>query len=303
MDYTKIVIIKKSEYIDNIDALVDQDEYNETMKNLKRNKNNNKVLKERIVMIASSAFVMTALTVTGVYMNQSAKEQEDNGYTMDMTQLPQTSEENTTEYVKNIVEPTPEASIEDDLDYAQGTYRGMITPKAEDETSLARGDVETEQAQEVKEQVDGTEVVIAKTLSFSEEEGLLRPVQGDIIMHYSMDSTIYFATLDQYKYNPATVISAKEGTQVVASADGQVVDIFNNAEVGDGIVLDLGDGYLMTYAQLRDISVKEGDYVSTGDVLGAVNVPTKYYSLEGSNLYVSLSRDGELCSLEELLSE
>ena len=36
LDYTKIVIISKGEYIDNKDALVDQDEYIETMMNLKR---------------------------------------------------------------------------------------------------------------------------------------------------------------------------------------------------------------------------------------------------------------------------
>lgn len=36
LDYTKIVIISKNEYIDNIDAIVDKDEYNETMTNLKR---------------------------------------------------------------------------------------------------------------------------------------------------------------------------------------------------------------------------------------------------------------------------
>ena len=269
------------------------------MKNLKRNKNNNKVLKERIVMIASSAFVMTALTVTGVYMNQSAKEQEDNGYSIDMTQLSETQESETIEYVKNTVEPTPSASIEDDLDYANGTFRGMITPAQEEDTSLAQA----EEEEVVKAPVDATDVVIAKTLSFSEEEGLLRPVQGDIIMHYSMDSTVYFATLDQYKYNPATVIAAQEGSDVLASADGQIVDIFNNAEVGNGIVMDLGDGYLLTYAQLTDITVEEGDYVSVGDVLGSVATPTKYYTLEGSNLYVSMSRDGELCSLEELLSE
>lgn len=250
-------------------------------------------------MIASSAFVMTALTVTGVYMNQAAKEQEDDGYSIDLTQMSQVQESQTTEYAKNTVEQTPSASIEDDLDYADGTFRGMITPQEEDETSLAQ----TQESEEIEAPVDATDVVIARTLSFSEEEGLLRPVQGDIIMHYSMDSTIYFATLDQYKYNPATVIGAEEGSDVLASADGQIVDIFNNAEVGNGIVMDLGDGYLLTYAQLADITVEEGDYVSMGDVLGTVATPTKYYTLEGSNLYVSLSRDGELCSLEELLSE
>ena len=36
LDYTKIVIICKSEYIDNKDALIDNDEFNETMINLER---------------------------------------------------------------------------------------------------------------------------------------------------------------------------------------------------------------------------------------------------------------------------
>ena len=247
-------------------------------------------------MIASSAFVMTALTVTGVYMNQSAKEQEDNGYTIDMSQLSKVEE--STEYVKNVATPTPQADIADDLDYAEGTFRGMIEPVQDTELAQVQATKEP-----VKAPVDATDVVIAKTLTFSEEEGLLRPVQGDIIMHYSMDSTVYFATLDQYKYNPATIIAAEEGSDVLAGADGQIVDLFFNEEVGNGIVMDLGDGYLLTYAQLSDITVKEGDYVSVGDVLGSVAAPTKYYSLEGSNLYVSLSRDGELCSMKGLLSE
>ena len=36
LDYTKIVIITKSEYIDTKDALIDKDEFNETMVNLER---------------------------------------------------------------------------------------------------------------------------------------------------------------------------------------------------------------------------------------------------------------------------
>ena len=36
LDYTKIVIINKGEYIDTQDALIDKDEYNETMVNLDR---------------------------------------------------------------------------------------------------------------------------------------------------------------------------------------------------------------------------------------------------------------------------
>ena len=36
LDYTKIVIISKTEYVDSVDAIIDKDEYNELMKNLGR---------------------------------------------------------------------------------------------------------------------------------------------------------------------------------------------------------------------------------------------------------------------------
>lgn len=36
LDYTKIVILQKTEYLDTVDALVDKDEFNETMVNLER---------------------------------------------------------------------------------------------------------------------------------------------------------------------------------------------------------------------------------------------------------------------------
>ena len=36
LDYSKIVIIAKTEYIDSVDAIIDKDEFNETMINLER---------------------------------------------------------------------------------------------------------------------------------------------------------------------------------------------------------------------------------------------------------------------------
>ena len=36
-----------------------------------------------------------------------------------------------------------------------------------------------------------------------------------------------------------------------------------------------------------------GDRVSRGDLLGFVSEPTKYYSVEGSNLYFQMLKDGE----------
>ena len=130
-------------------------------------------------------------------------------------------------------------------------------------------------------------------LHYSPEKGLAYPAQGDILMHFSMDKSIYFTTLDQYRYNPAVIFSVDEGRQVYACADGKVVDIHEDAKLGLTLTLDLGDGYLATYGQLHNLAVLENNYVNEGDALGVVNAPTKYYSLEGSNLYFQLTKDGE----------
>ena len=57
--------------------------------------------------------------------------------------------------------------------------------------------------------------------------------------------------------------------------------------------MDLGDGYSITYGQLKDANVEIDDIVSRGQIIGSVAEPTKYYTIEGSNLYVKMEHDGE----------
>ena len=108
-----------------------------------------------------------------------------------------------------------------------------------------------------------------------------------------MDETIYFKTLDQYKYNPAIVIAANEGDMVTAAAAGKVTSVFYDAQIGNAVKMDLGNGYEITYGQLQNILVTEGSYVAMGDLIAEVAAPTKYYSLEGTNVYFMLTKDGE----------
>jgi septal ring factor EnvC (AmiA/AmiB activator) len=121
--------------------------------------------------------------------------------------------------------------------------------------------------------------------SFNEESGLLWPVEGDVILKYSMNNTVYFKTLAQYKCNPAVVISAKEGTEVKAAADCRITKVKEDDELGIVVTTDIGDGYTVSYGQLDNVSVKKGDELKEGDVLGTIAKPTKYYTEEGSNLY------------------
>lgn len=304
---------------------------------MRKNNRKQNIRKERIIMIASSAFVMAALTMTGVYMKENSANNQDNGYSIDFTEMESQAQNQSQEIgdqnngagaQTNVVGPQsnsllPEMS-EDDLDYTPmeeagsnlveipGLTDGAISEaevtgdeqlamieeqKAEDnqqEDSVQEENTATEQPTQEEQKPAG------RKLGFSAEQGLIRPVSGEVLIPYSMDHTVYFTTLDQYKYNPATVYSVAEGTQVAACAEAQVTAIFNNEEIGQAVTLDLGNGYQAVYGQLQALNVAEGDYVEPGQIIGTVATPTIYYSLEGSNLYFLLEQDGEALDPQEL---
>ena len=108
---------------------------------------------------------------------------------------------------------------------------------------------------------------------------------GNIVLGYSMDTTTYFPTLDQYKVNPANVIQSEVSTPVSAPADARVVSVGTNEEIGNYVDLDLGNGYTAVCGQLKEIPVVENEYVRQGDLLGYVAEPTKYYAVEGTNVF------------------
>ena len=130
-------------------------------------------------------------------------------------------------------------------------------------------------------------------LNFSEEDSLLWPIVGNVLINYSMDSPVYFPTLEQYKYSPAIVIQAKEGQNITAAARGKVVKIEKTQELGNVVTMEIGNGYEIIYGQLTNIQIKEGDMVEKGEYIADVSSPTKYYSVEGDNVYFALRKDGK----------
>ena len=307
-----------------------------------RKNGRNNIGKERLIMIASSAFVMAALTMTGVYVKEQKQEKND-GYTLDFNSLEndlsdkveeigQSRKEQGRTEASDVSESTgrklaANPVTEDDLDYdplsevgsSLVEIPGLTDQKAtEKEKIVEENKIEVSKNEEAQEElqasikedqeskeenlaeaepeagqktasVNGGSVENGRNLNFSMEQGLIRPVDGEVLMHYSMDSSVYFATLDQYKYNPAVLFGAPEDAPVSACAQGLVLSVFSNEEIGNAVTLDLGNGYQATYGQLKDIQVSEGSLIEAGTLLGYVAAPTKYYSLEGSNVYFALT--------------
>lgn len=320
---------------------------------MRRNNRKQNIKKERVIMIASSAFVMAALTMTGVYMKENSVQNQDNGYSIDFTEMENQVESKYQEINEATQDQLPENSMtgpqrgttvqevpEDDLDYLPMEEAGsslieipgltdgiqseedvtgdeqlamLEERKAEErqqQATVSQNNVAVTKPEEpageeqsiagqepIPEQIGQPEEVLAeqpegRKLGFSSDQGLVRPVSGEVLIPYSMDHTVYFTTLDHYKYNPATIYQVEEGTQVVACAEAQVTAVFNDKEIGQAVTLDLGNGYQVVYGQLQGINVSVGDYVAPGQVIGTVAAPTIYYCLEGSNLYFLLEQDG-----------
>ena len=175
--------------------------------------------------------------------------------------------------------------------------------KAEGKTDSLTGEAAPAKASAADQAADGAlqegadtqaiSTAMQPALSFGDDDPLVWPVVGNVLVNYSMDKTVYFPTLDQYKYNPAIVIAATQGENISAAADGRVTSVSYDPGTGNTVVMELGNGYELTYGQLENITVSEGSFVHVGDGIGTVAAPTKYYSLEGTNVYFKLTKDGE----------
>lgn len=288
-----------------------------------RNRKISRMNKEKIAMIASSLLIVTACTLTGVYINgkEKAKEKEQ---VVDFAELEGT-ENQTAKQEEIVTEPDVvvpqqvrnDTFVDQDLDvdpmYQETNSDSIINPEfstnavnteadGEEKNSgdaknanveeKENTDVDENASPESDEEKRDTETIGSSVALFSESEKLSWPVQGEVLMNYSMDKTVYFATLNQYKYNPALVIKAEPEMSVKAPYNGTVKETGSNAEIGNYVVMDLGNGYELTLGQLENLSVSKGDVVKNDQVVGKTASPTKYYSVEGSNIYMKLTKDG-----------
>ena len=125
-------------------------------------------------------------------------------------------------------------------------------------------------------------------LDFNSEKTITWPINGEVILPYSMETTVYFETLDQYKCNPGMLIQAGVGTTVQNAYLGQVTSVTSDNTYGNMVTLYIGNEYSIVYGQLDAVYVKEGDFVKAGQSIGTVGNPTDSFAKEGSHLFFQM---------------
>ncbi len=253
-----------------------------------RNKKFAAFFNRKSYLVAAVIMVVAAFGMLGLYYAGQEREQEEQLAKERQQQVQQAREEDAAREQASLEKARAQAA-------AEAKARLKEQEKEEEETEEVSGIIEPveDDFMDEPEVVAETSVPVQPELHFDAAADLSWPLQGNVILNYNMDQTVYFATLDQYKYNPAVILQAAVNTPVNAVASGEVVSIETSEETGLTMTVDMGDGYSARYGQLKEVPKNQGDYVDSGEIIGYVSEPTKYYSVEGSNLYFQLLKDDQ----------
>lgn len=253
----------------------------------------NQMFKDKLFLVMLVLGLLTIVAAAGVVTMERGNGQEQNPY-MDM--------QGQDEYLAQEIAPEANLAGESNAEPAAPEKTnekiadaGMVEDSAAAESQMAAADGDTGAASatdsgEAQPVGSGLDAAKALVLNFSDASSMLWPVRGNIVLDYNMESTIYFPTLDQYKCNPGLVIQSAVSEPVYAPANARVLESGFDEEIGNYLKLDLGNDYTAICGQLKEVAAVEGEYLEQGQLMGYIAEPTKYYSVEGSNLFLEVLR-------------
>ena len=270
-------------------------------------------MKKSQYIVALACVLVGAVGFSSVYLTNQAQEREaelarqqqvEEIQQLELASKDEIKEEENEkrEVPESQINQVAEANLEPNID---GVNELVDDPLAdvdlEKQRELEENQVAEAEAEDVEDPETAVGTIIEEKLTFQPENGLVWPIEGSVLLDYSMESTIFFPTLQQYQYNPAMILSGNVNDKVYFIAKGKITNIETNEVTGCTVTQDIGDGYTAIYGQLKELNFEVGEMVESGQVVGYVSEPTKYYSVEGTNVYFQILKDGVPVDPDELL--
>jgi len=264
----------------------------EVMKMQNRDKTFLQKIKDNAFYVALGLGLLAILAVVAVYTmqqngDQIAENEVDLNQASDYTTI--TTEEAVVEETNG---KTANQSGETKREEEQTTEE-VTTQEVTSETAVEENAEQTDEAAATTQAEQIPVTTDVGELNFTSDKTLTWPVNGDVILPYSMETTVYFKTLDQYQCNPGMLIAAGSGTTVQNAFLGKVTKVTSDNTYGNMVTLYIGNDYSIVYGQLDAIYVKEGDYVKAGASIGTIGNPTDSFAEEGSHLFFQMYQGEE----------
>ena len=128
------------------------------------------------------------------------------------------------------------------------------------------------------------------------------PVDGAVLRPYAMTALAYDETMSDWRTHDGIDIKADAGTQVLAASSGTVLSVADDDLMGTTVVIAHDGGYETTYSNLQSVpTVAPEQYVSAGQVIGAVGATSLAEASMSPHLHFSVTKDGEIIDPQEFL--
>ncbi len=130
-----------------------------------------------------------------------------------------------------------------------------------------------------------------------------QPLEGKTVAEFSMDALCYNQTTRDWRVHDGMDIAGEAGTKVCAAADGTVYTVYEDETMGMTVVITHDGGYTTTYASLaEEVTVKAGDTVTAGQIIGTVGNTALLETAMGDHLHFSVSCNGKVVDPADFLS-
>ncbi len=113
------------------------------------------------------------------------------------------------------------------------------------------------------------------------------PARGRISSGFGVRSVPY--TKSGYQFHTGVDIIGSHGSDIFATAPGEVIFVGYRGSLGNLIIIDHGYGYKTYYAHLSGFSVAVGDFVQRGHIIGYMGASGR---TTGTHLHYEVHRNG-----------
>lgn len=117
-------------------------------------------------------------------------------------------------------------------------------------------------------------------------------VSGEVFNAFTGDEMVKSKTFGDWRTHAGIDIAAKVGSEVHAISDGTVKDVYEDALMGHTVVVEHKE-VISKYSNLApEITVKKGDKITVGTVIGKVGSSAAAECMEVEHLHLEVLRDG-----------
>ena len=177
--------------------------------------------------------------------------------------------------------------INDGLNYSAPLINEQ---KSEVPVIQKKNDVPKPDAKPVSDPVNTEKKPESKTVS----QPNVMPLSGEVIQPFSFGELVKSETLGVWKTHDGVDIKAEPGTQVKAMNHGEVIEVKEDPLWGNCVVIEHANGIKSFYYSLApSMTVKEGDTVESGQVIGSVGDTAQAEIALPSHLHFAVKRNDQ----------